>query len=303
MADGSLRRHQPLRAPSQHVEGLRLTPHRLTARHRSASGAGAARAAPQGRHSMGRTAKWSSEAWLAGAVICAALAAPACDEGAGRSPFETLARDPSFPGTAGDPAAWAGLFEFQPLPGCAGRSGRSRGHDPAADIQRAWRFRRRRTHVSGCAAALLQPVRRRLQHRIRRHHRALARSAHLGPRASDRAGAERNRRRHRHDRFGFALSGRTGSRPPRLGRRDHAQHARAVARVRNASASGAQRGASARDGDGERRARAAGFCRPAGPRRFARAVRRGPGRRSGADALRVAAPRTSHRRPSLASAR
>ena len=68
---------------------------------------------------MPRIAHRSAGASLAGAVLFALFVVPACDDGAGRSPFEALERDPSFPGTAGDEAAWARLFEFQPLPGCA----------------------------------------------------------------------------------------------------------------------------------------------------------------------------------------
>jgi hypothetical protein len=73
---------------------------------------------------MPRIAHRPAGASVAGAALVAvlvvvALAAPGCGDDAGRSPFAALAPDPSFPGAAGDPAAFADLFAFQPLPNCA----------------------------------------------------------------------------------------------------------------------------------------------------------------------------------------
>jgi len=56
---------------------------------------------------------------LVAVLVVVVLAAPACGGDAGRSPFAALEPDPSFPGAAGDPAAFADLFAFQPLPNCA----------------------------------------------------------------------------------------------------------------------------------------------------------------------------------------
>src|SRR5262245_39572313 len=55
-----------------------------------------------------------------GFVFLSSLAA-ACgsdDKAPPHNPFITLEADSSFPGTPGDPAAHAGLFEFSPLPNC-----------------------------------------------------------------------------------------------------------------------------------------------------------------------------------------
>lgn len=47
----------------------------------------------------------------------------ACGDGdEDEDPFAPLTADPAFPGTPGDAATYAGLFQFEPLPGCAVRN-------------------------------------------------------------------------------------------------------------------------------------------------------------------------------------
>jgi hypothetical protein len=61
--------------------------------------------------------------WARVCIVLGSLAAMACggdddDDDANNSPFVTLAPEAAFPGTPGDAASYARLFEFQPLPGC-----------------------------------------------------------------------------------------------------------------------------------------------------------------------------------------